>query len=384
MDEDESTLGNGYATPDSFYGSLNAGGGNIVGHQRLLSFFNDNPVHYTYNDSYNLAANGTYTNGVTNYIVGANNIRIASGIWPYLSLSVALPAPTVNPSISSSGVFLSPQGVVNAGSFAPFTAGVAPGELLVLYGSNMSGSTQVASTIPFPTTLANTQVTVNGIAAPLYYVTPTQISAIMPYAVTSGVAKIQVINNGTASNTVTEFVAVTAPGVLTQTQNGLGYGDVIHSDGTLVNSKSPAQIGETVSVFLTGLGTVSPAIADGAAGPSNPFASTGSTITSYVGGTQAPVGFAGLAPFLAGLYQVNLTIPSGVAAGDYYLDISGPDAYSSVCLIAVGGSSSTTQPEMATDENGVGRGFRPRMPGTRLRAKSRPGTVFPTIVPAIR
>ena len=50
-------------------------------------------------------------------------------------------------------------------------------------------------------------------------------------------------------------------------QNGLGYGDVVHQDGTLVNAKSPAQIGETVSVFLTGLGAVSPTIVDGAAGP---------------------------------------------------------------------------------------------------------------------
>jgi uncharacterized protein (TIGR03437 family) len=340
MDEDESTLNSGYASIDTYYGAFNAGGGNITGHQRLLSFFNNNPVHYTYSDTYTLAANGTYNNGATNYIVGADGIRIASGIGPYLSLSVAFPAPALNSSLSPSGVYLSPQGVVNAGSFAPFTAGVAPGELLTLYGSNLAPGAQVASTVPFPTSLNGVQVTVNGIAAPLYYVTPTQLSAIVPYSVTTGVATIQVNNNGTPSNSVTSLVAMTAPGVLTQPQNGLGYGDAIHSNGTLVNAAHPAAIGETVSVFLTGLGAVSPAISDGSAGPTSPFSNTTNTTTSYIGGTQASVGYAGLAPGYAGLYQMNVTVPTGLTAGDNALDVSGPDAYSSVCLIAVGNSSS--------------------------------------------
>ena len=70
------------------------------------------------------------------YVVGADGIRIGSGIGPYLGLNVALPAPTV--SAPSGGVFLNPMGVVNAGSFAPFTASWAPGELLMLYGSNLA------------------------------------------------------------------------------------------------------------------------------------------------------------------------------------------------------------------------------------------------------
>ena len=154
---------------------------------------------------------------------------------------------------------------------------------------------------PFPTTLGKVQVTVNDIPAPIYYVTPTQVSAIVPYAVTTGIAKVQVFNDNVPSNTVTAWIATTAPGVLTQSQNGLGYGDVVHLDGTLVNAKSPAQIGETVSVFLTGLGAVSPTIADGAAGPTEPLATTPKgAIAAYIGGVPATVGYAGLAPQLAG------------------------------------------------------------------------------------
>src|ERR1019366_5810137 len=150
-------------------------------------------------------------------------------------------------------------------------------------------------------------------------------------------AKVQVFNNNVASNAVTALIAKTAPGVLTQSQNGLGYGDVLHLDGTLVNAKSPAQIGETVSVFVTGLGAVSPTIADGAAGPTDPLAITpAGAIAAYIGGVSATVGYAGLAPQLAGLYQINLTVPAGLTAGDNNLDIAGPDAYSSECLIAIG------------------------------------------------
>jgi uncharacterized protein (TIGR03437 family) len=360
LDQNESALSTtGVAGPDSFYGSFSANGGTIVGHQRVADFFNSFTTDYTYSDTYSVAANGTYSNPATNYAVG-NGIRIGSGIGPYLGLSVALQAPTMSSSLSTTGVFLNPQGTVNAGSSAPFTAGLAPGELLTLYGDNLASGTQVASAIPFPTTLGNVQVTVNGVPAPVYYVTPAQLSAIVPYGVVGSIAKVQVFNNNVPSNAVTEWISNTAPGVLTQSQNGLGYGDVIHLDGTLVNAKSPAQIGETVSVFLTGLGAVNPTIADGAAGPTGSLANAVATITAYIGGVQATVGYAGLAPQLAGLYQINLTVPAGLTAGDHMLDIAGPDAYSSVCLIATGSATASSSASTATPFRAV-----PHVPAPR-------------------
>jgi uncharacterized protein (TIGR03437 family) len=363
LDQNESALLiTGVAGLDSFYGSFSANGGAIVGHQRFLDFFNSvTTTDYTYSDSYNVAANGTYSTPAMNYVVG-NGIRIGSGIGPYLGLSVALQAPAMSSSLSTTGVFLNPQGVVNAGSSAPFTAGVAPGELLTLYGENLASGIQVASHAPFDTTLGKVQVTVNGLPAPLYYVTPTQLAAIVPYGVTGSIAKVQVFNNNVASNAVTEWISNTAPGVLTQSQNGLGYGDVIHLDGTLVNANSPAQIGETVSVYLTGLGAVSPTIPDGAAGPSDPnaLAKAAATITAYIGGVQATVGYAGLAPQLAGLYQINLTVPAGLTAGDHILDIAGPDAYSSVCLIATGSPTASSTASKVTPYRAVPHTLAPR------------------------
>ena len=336
LDEDVSTLTTlGYASLDGFYGSLSAHAGTIVGHQRLLDVFNSSPSDDTYSESYTVPSSGIYNSPAMNYVVG-NGIRIGSGIGPYLGISVALQAPAMNTGLSTTGVFLDPTGIVNAGSYAPFTAGIAPGELLNLWGANLASGSHVASSIPFPTTLGNVQVTINNIPAPIYYAYPNVLAVVVPYGVTGSIATVQVFNNNVASNTVTAWIAKTAPGVLTQTSDGLGYGDAVHLDGSLVNAKNPAQIGETVSVYLTGLGAVTPTIADGAAGPTNPLANATGAIAAYIDGVQATVGYSGLAPQLAGLYQINLTVPAGLTAGDKSLGIAGPDAYTSECQIAIG------------------------------------------------
>jgi uncharacterized protein (TIGR03437 family) len=338
LDQDASQLVSAdFANLDTYYGSFSASGNNILGHQRLLSPFNGSAYDYTYADSYSALSNSAYSTPIMNYVVGAGGVRIGSGIGPYLGINVALPAPN----FSGSGVYLSPTGVVNAASSAPFTAGVAPGELLTLYGSNLADSLVVASGIPFPNTLGNVQVMINGIAAPIYYVAPTQVSAIVPYEITSAVVQVQVVTDGNPSNTVTSFLNTTSAGVFSQSQDGLGYGAVEHQDGSLVTATNPAQAGETVSVYLTGLGSVNPGIADGAAGPVSPLSQTVSTITADISGTTATIAYSGLAPQLAGLYQVNLTIPSGLTAGDNYLDIAGPDSYTSEVLISIGGTATS-------------------------------------------
>jgi uncharacterized protein (TIGR03437 family) len=344
IDQDESLLlSQGFANLDTYFGSFSANNNNITGHQRLFSVFNNSPLDYTYSDSYSALSNGAYSTPLMNYVVGQNGVRIGSGIGPYLGINVAIPAP----SFSGSGVYLNPTGIVNAASYAPFTAGVSAGELITLYGTGLANSTVTASTLPLPTSLGDVQVTINGVNCPIYYITPTQLSVIVPYEVNSAILQIQVNNNGATSNTVTDFASTTSPGVFSIAQNGLGYGAVVHQDGTLVTSSSPAVANETVSVYLTGLGAVSPKITDGAVGPSGTLSQTSSTIAANIGATTATVGFAGLAPGIAGEYQVNLTIPSGLTAGDNYLNISGPDSYTSEVLIPIGGSGTTSASAIA-------------------------------------
>jgi hypothetical protein len=179
--ENEATYNSGYADLNTYYGSFFAGNGSITGHERFTSALSttDKVFGFTYNDTYT-AGSDTYTDTSTSmqYTVSANGaIRIGLGIGPLLGFNVAVQAP----SFSGSGVFLSPVGVENAASSAPFTAGVAPGEFITLYGSNLAASEQVASSLPFPTTLNDVQVLINNVPSPIYYVSANQISVIVPY-----------------------------------------------------------------------------------------------------------------------------------------------------------------------------------------------------------
>jgi uncharacterized protein (TIGR03437 family) len=339
LDEDASQLVSANTVGlDTYYGSMNVDSTDsiIVGHQRQFSV-GVGTFGFTYGDFSQLSSNATYSDSFfgENYIGGnGGTVRIGYGIGPLLGLSVAFQAPSFN----GTGAFINPAGVLNAASFAPFTAGVSPGELITIVGSNIGpGSLQVAQSVPFPTKLGNVQVMVNGIAAPIYYVSANQVSAIIPYEVaSSSVAQIQIVNGSSSSNVVTEFINQTTPGIFTEPAGGAGDAAALHPDFSLVTKNSPAQIGETVAVFVTGLGSTFPLVPDGAAGPSPNLANTSATMTATVDAIPATVTFAGLAPGLAGLYQVNVTIPSGVTPGDVYLELIGPDSDALEAGIQVG------------------------------------------------
>ncbi len=338
IDQDESTLSSGYGSLDTYYGSFNANAGTGIAHHRILSqlsIYGQSAFDYTYNDAYTPNGDGSYSGltGAVRYMIGAGGQAIGFGVDPYLGISVALPAPF----LSGSGVYLNPEGVVNAASSAPFTAGLSRGEMVTLYGTNLASTTELASTIPLPQTLGGVQVNINNRPAPISFVSPGQLSVLVPYATELTLAQIQVINNNVASNTVTVYMNYTMPGVFTNPEGGLGYAAALHGDYTPVTSASPAQIGETIQVFVTGLGDVSPANADGDAGPAtSPYSVATNAISAAIDGIPATVSYAGLAPALAGLYQVNVTVPSGVASGNVYLDIAGPDAYTSEALLPTG------------------------------------------------
>jgi uncharacterized protein (TIGR03437 family) len=210
--------------------------------------------------------------------------------------------------------------------------------------------------------LGGVQVLVNGTPAPIYYVSQAQISAILPDSISSsGVASIQVNNNGTKSNPVTLFVSDSIPGVFSQTVNGIGLASALHAaTGQLVTPGNPAVTGEYIEVFLTGLGAVTPSVKDGALGPSNPL----SYADVYKSGVlavyfndydkqvfpQGKVTFAGLAPGLAGLYQLNVQVPAGVGPGNVYLEIVTDAADVNQIQVPVGTSSGKlAAPVVGTD-----------------------------------
>jgi uncharacterized protein (TIGR03437 family) len=347
IDQNVSTLQSaGYADFDGYFGSFKAlASGDIVAHDRISSIFNSNPVGSSYYDGFTPPVNGTYNSGSFQYAIGANGaIRIGAAVWPGLGITAAVQQPPFTPNQS---VYIDPSGVVNAASFAPFTAGIANGEFLAIYGTNLSAQSATAASYPFPTKLANVQVFINGAPAPIYYVTPGQISVISPGSDPYAIANIQVLNNGNASNIVSVPLNNSAPGVFTVENNGIGHAAALHgADLSLVTAANPAAPGETIAVYVNGLGPVFPTPADGS--PATGISNVTNAINADIGGTPANVVFQGLAPGYAGLYQVNLTIPSTLTAGTYNMDIGtttskgGPDAYSSESIINVGSGAGAT------------------------------------------
>ncbi|HEY3840141.1 MAG TPA: IPT/TIG domain-containing protein [Bryobacteraceae bacterium] len=234
------------------------------------------------------------------------------------------------PQFSGSGVFISPYGVVNAASNAPGGSPLSPGEFVTVYGSNLAGSTLQAGA-PYPLTLGGVTVTVNNVPAPIYLVSANQINFLVPFAVTGSTANIVVKNATGTSNTVSLPLAATSPGIYSVDLSGAGYGVILHADYSLVSPSSPASQGETVLVYLTGLGAVKPAVADGVAAPSSPLSNvalTSQQLQVYMDGQPAAAQFAGLAPGFPGLYQINVTIPKNLSStGQVDVAINTPDAF---------------------------------------------------------
>jgi uncharacterized protein (TIGR03437 family) len=331
-----------FSGTDSYYGGTSNTGdsaGDGVVHERVNSPAG-NSFDYGTDDQTDLNPDGTVgsaANGFTDligyqYIFGdGGQAFVGIGTGGLFSLVVGMHAPA----FSGPGVYLNPIGVNNAASFQPVTASLAPGEDIALYGTGLSSVTMsIQGGQVFPTTgLGGVTVTINGISCPLYSVSPGQINAVVPYEVASnptGLANIQVTNNGVQSNVVQMYTTDASPGSFSQTQNGIGFAAALHAaTNQLITTDNPAEPGEYISLYLTGLGPVSPAITDGAVGPSNPLSyadlfpnsltvnfndynpTNGST------GNAGNIQFAGLVPTLAGLYQINVQVPtSGLGAGD--------------------------------------------------------------------
>ncbi len=220
------------------------------------------------------------------------------------------------PNLTGPGVFLNPQGIVNAATYAPVGDYISPGEFIQLYGSGFVASgTMTANTLPFPPTLDGVSVTINGLAAPVYYVSPGEIICIVPYELTGTTATIVVTSGQTHSNSVTVGVAPTSPGVFSANDSGFGDGAITHADAnnTSVNSNHPAQPMETVQMYVSGLGALSTPVTDGNGAIGIDDAVTKPQV--YINGEQANVVYWGLTVD-AGLYQINFTVPADTPSGE--------------------------------------------------------------------
>jgi uncharacterized protein (TIGR03437 family) len=186
-----------------------------------------------------------------------------------------------------------------------FQNNASPGMLLSVIGSHLANTTQSSSGSPLPYSLEGVTATVNGLAAPILYVSPTLLNIQVPYAAGAGQAVLGINNNGQIAGFQFQTTP-TSPGILTD------------SMGRVFPNSSVRQ-GAYATIFLTGMGEVSPALKTAVA-PSLTVSPASQPrpiqpVSVTVGGVTAFVQYGGLAPGLIGTGQVNFIVPPTVSPG---------------------------------------------------------------------
>lgn len=228
-------------------------------------------------------------------------------------------------------------GVVNAGNYS--SQGVAPGSIVAIFGTNLASKVAITDTIPLSTMLDTvTSVTFNGVTAGLYFVGPLQINAQLPWEslaanATSGTVNIVVKTNTGSSAAQTVNVVQALPGIFTVSANGLGQAIATDSfDNAIVApagsiagltthpfSLASVGSGHAVVIWCTGLGAVTPLLADGAS-PNSADGKLRNTVLTpavTIGGVKAKVVGSVLSPQFVSEYQIGVvpdpTTPTGNA-----------------------------------------------------------------------
>jgi uncharacterized protein (TIGR03437 family) len=214
---------------------------------------------------------------------------------------------------------------------ASYSATVAPGQIVALFGTDLiSGSgIAIANSLPLPRSLQNVTVYVNGVAAPLYFTADSQINYQVPYSANADNASVVVLRDDGIASYGSVNIAVAAPALFAADASGKGQAAAQNSDfsrnGDPATSPQTrrARKGDYVVLYGSGAGALfvnannnqSLTIKDGEAATSSPLAATATLPTATVGGKSATVYFSGLAPGFVGLWQLNVQVPADAPSG---------------------------------------------------------------------
>jgi uncharacterized protein (TIGR03437 family) len=229
-----------------------------------------------------------------------------------------------------------PQGSAPGQTAAPWMFGItnsaggvlsgrlAPGELISIYGMHLGAAAPVTATFDaagfLPTTLGGVQVTIDGIPAPLLYVSETQINAVATLELTPrSSVELQIVPNSAPLPDFRTMVDIAAPGVF---QNSGGSAAAINQDGSVNSQANPAAVGSYVSIWATGTGHF-PGSDGQMATAANQFCEPGLTLCAIFqsDGTPANVTYSGAGPgTVNGVVQINF---QATASATYYLNVDG-------------------------------------------------------------
>ncbi len=245
--------------------------------------------------------------GTVTATLAVNGLQLPVGAGTITATYNSAGSASVNVSVAASGSGSSATpAITGLANGASFKQGFAPGSILSVFGSQFSPVTQSASSVPLPLSTGGVAVLVNGIAAPLYYVSTGQLNVQIPYEATANSPAVLSVNNNGQVTTQSFQVAAAAPGIFTD------------STGALAPTVAAAR-GQEIAFYITGAGTVSPAISTGAAPPASaaiadlPKPAQPTSVT--IGGATAKIDFIGIPSGLVGVTQINVQVPGGIATG---------------------------------------------------------------------
>ena len=238
------------------------------------------------------------------------------------------------------------RGVLNAANGD--STQIAQGSFMSIYGQNLGQTAGPVSAYPIPTTLGGAQVTVaaggKNYKAYLDYVSSGQINAIMPSAVPAGEAQLTVTVNNMTSTPARITVAANSFGIFTINSQtaGLAIAQNYESPTSVPLNlyTNPARPGQTIILWGTGLGPL-------ASGTDDKPPQAGNIVTSakvLLNGTEITPDYAGRAPGIAGVDQINFTIPA---------DTQIPDGCSLYLQVSVGGMTQNGSATIAKSSNGA-------------------------------
>jgi uncharacterized protein (TIGR03437 family) len=259
-------------------------------------------------------------------VIAATSASAANNSPQTVGVTLAVGAPVV-----------SKGGIVNAASYVT-GASITPGSIASIFGSQLAATT-VSGGSPLPTILGGTQVFlggVNGIACPLFYVSPTQINFEMPVEATASTTTLTVVSSGVAGVPIVVNSGAVYPAIFTVSGTGTGLAAALNANYSANTTANPAPGGSAILLYATGLGATNPAVATGQAGATSvPLNQTVAIPTVMINGVSANVGFSGIAPGFVGLYQLNVTVPQGTPSGLVNVQVIAGNVTSNTVQIAV-------------------------------------------------
>jgi uncharacterized protein (TIGR03437 family) len=248
--------------------------------------------------------------------LGLVTLRLAAAANGIQNIARAIISGTIASSMSIPTVLH--NSTANSASQQGTNDTVTPGEILSIYGQNFASQvTKATNGVPLPT-LSGVQVLLGGNPIPLFFVSPTQINALVPFALSiRQPIQLVVQRDGIQSVPLLLTPVPAQPGIFTTSQTGSGQGAILGPSNRIADAQNPVRRGDTISIFCTGLGPVDQVVDLGMPAPSHePLPRVTGQVSVLIGNSPSDVTYAGLAPGFFGLYQVNARVPSDATSGD--------------------------------------------------------------------